>query len=123
MRIQIFLMCITNDAVSYLSIATTTLLQVRVMQRTTVTDVGEPSDVPGVTGGPPRPVGVGGKTGPEMAEEARVSDCGGSPLSFRQNVTMLPGSYSRGGGRPFSDVEWREGMNEAIGGMKDGDVS
>ena len=70
----------------------------RVMQRTTITDTG---DAPGCTH-TPRPVGMSQLIGPEMST---VADRGGSPTSYRENPTMLPGSYTRDGAQPFSDRE------------------
>ena len=35
-----------------------------------------------------------------------VQDCGGTPVTYAENVTLLPGTYTLRGGMPFSDQVW-----------------
>ena len=83
----------------------------RVMQRTTLTDAG---DAPGLYN-QPRPVGVTGLTGDEMAEGP---DGLYTPRTYRENVTLLTGSYTRAGGQPFSDVEYDTSEHVFTGSAK-----
>merc|ERR1719389_750989 len=83
----------------------------RVMQRTTITD-GD-GTAPG-SYQQPRPVGVTGMTGEQMAKVKALADPGGSPKSYRENVTMLKGSYTKEGGQPYSDMPYKEAMKGSI---------
>ena len=61
-------------------------------------------------------MGVTGLTGEEMAEGG--PDGLYTPRTYRTNVTLLTGSYTRAGGQPFSDVEYDTSEHVFTGSAK-----